>query len=1389
MVQVTASDPDGDPVYYSVTGADKALFSISSSGLLAFLVAPDYEDPKDSESNNIYQIEVEVSDVAPASASQGQSLKVDVAPSRKTASPLQVRVINLNEGLLDLNFSTTDGTASVAPTLQVALKLDQLTEATAVEVQTIDGGGEEVWRVASSTDNVNWVVNVDLADGASSGSYEIMVVRVFRRGASELDFVRAQLDDKGFSVTSELYNERSDSYAPLLERIDRITVAVEEGVAGKPVPVTIEATVSDGTGNVSKAYISVVGPGGAKTGIWGTLSADFTSVMFQLLLDSKTGSGLYRIDEVRVIDSAGNQTLYSHADLQSLEFDRSWTYTKENSDQKAPALTDFYLLPTKEALGGNELKKIAVHLTTDDQDSPLRNLYVRLKNDEADFVEHYLLENGQSKLTTVNRSSYEHIITLPSEYPDGRYDVDYVSIDDAALNLSTLKKSELNALGFNTNVVFGSGNDHAPDISSANVFTLVENTTAIGTVAASDYDQDIVFFSLSGTDAAELVISRDGVLSFVSAPDYEMKESYSAVVSVSDGINKTDQTLEIKVLDDGNVSPTLAANTSFTADENQSSVGVVAASDSEGMQLSFSLSGSDASFFEIADTGILSFVAAPDYEVKTTYTFVVVASDGIDETSSQISVAVANVNESPVINNGQAYNVLENTSGVTTIGALDPDGDELTYSLSGADAAFFTIGALTKIISFVSPPDFETPLDANGDNQYQITITAADGNGGSASHNITVTVTQDVYETITGILIDGYLAGALVFQDLNNNGLAEANEPQSITDILGNFSLTLQSARPDARIRVVNTGFDIGANEVLGAMLDISPRSSGAFVMTPLSTLAARMLSFNENLQKDVAEKIIADANGVDLARAPNASLFGYDPIAKLVKSTGSEVPGAQSVYAANLQLMALGNVAGVSTTYVGQKALSEIETAIQKVLDDNALTATAELKFSELTALTAEGHSGFIDGIAEYLTLHKPATDAFRLNPGALTLIDYVGGVQANEHKIYPSVSDGKLLGSLEGGALDLSNLYDLVGITKNGQAPVLKFSLNSIPTAGSSGTAVITTRILDGIDATRDDGERVISAEATVDWESDGINVTVTAPPQGSLVKLIGTGGIGIQRTFRNETADVLRFTAAGVNKPASMEMKLTSYISRNVTSLGIDLGTFFSAGDYYLDVAFSGLDFRNSEDASFTSVAAGFTLKDAPGAYLYIDDVITSEGAGVARAVVSLSQPAAVDVQVDYKTVANTAVTVDYTSVSGTLTIKAGETNGIITVALNDDAVLEGVEAFSIELSNAKNATLARQGATIRVIDNEVLIDNTLAVADAYGMSVEHIEGYLNTRLKEQARAGHNNRWRRREVLRFGLAAIRRCNQFERLGRAIHKHKTSRFYRSTQKFYSID
>jgi hypothetical protein len=72
---------------------------------------------------------------------------------------------------------------------------------------------------------------------------------------------------------------------------------------------------------------------------------------------------------------------------------------------------------------------------------------------------------------------------------------------------------------------------------------------------------------------------------------------------------------------------------------------------------------------------------------------------------------------------------------------------------------------------------------------------------------------------------------------LNNNGALDSGEPNTTSDVLGRFTLGLLSASPDAPIRVVNSGFDIGANGVLTAMLDISPLSSGAFVMTPVSTL------------------------------------------------------------------------------------------------------------------------------------------------------------------------------------------------------------------------------------------------------------------------------------------------------------------------------------------------------------------------------------------------------------------------------------------------------------------------------------------------------------------------------------------------------------------------
>ena len=70
----------------------------------------------------------------------------------------------------------------------------------------------------------------------------------------------------------------------------------------------------------------------------------------------------------------------------------------------------------------------------------------------------------------------------------------------------------------------------------------------------------------------------------------------------------------------------------------------------------------------------------------------------------------------------------------------------ITYSISGgADADKFTIDPETGVLAFKEPPDFEAIDDANGDDIYEVTITATDETGLSADHDMRVTVT-DVLE-------------------------------------------------------------------------------------------------------------------------------------------------------------------------------------------------------------------------------------------------------------------------------------------------------------------------------------------------------------------------------------------------------------------------------------------------------------------------------------------------------------------------------------------------------------------------------------------------------------------------------------------------------------------
>ena len=68
VVDVAATDADDDSLTYAIAsvspGDDAGDFEISTAGVISFKTAPDYESPADYDADNVYDIEVSVTDGA-----------------------------------------------------------------------------------------------------------------------------------------------------------------------------------------------------------------------------------------------------------------------------------------------------------------------------------------------------------------------------------------------------------------------------------------------------------------------------------------------------------------------------------------------------------------------------------------------------------------------------------------------------------------------------------------------------------------------------------------------------------------------------------------------------------------------------------------------------------------------------------------------------------------------------------------------------------------------------------------------------------------------------------------------------------------------------------------------------------------------------------------------------------------------------------------------------------------------------------------------------------------------------------------------------------------------------------------------------------------------------
>ena len=249
--------------------------------------------------------------------------------------------------------------------------------------------------------------------------------------------------------------------------------------------------------------------------------------------------------------------------------------------------------------------------------------------------------------------------------------------------------------------------------ANAYVFTLVP-----------DGDADIGFSLLVGmgcdTDPAGVCTADNTMLSVVPAAShtigYEASNSQPAFAAGETGVRS--------------VAENTAAGLHIGA--------AVAASDGDSDTLAYSIAGADGAAFDLdVASGQLITEAPLDHESKDSYHFTLSVSDGkdangiadsaIDDTIG-VTVAVSDVNEAPVVSGPAAVSYDEGGTGaVAHYTAIDPDDDNILWSLTGADSDDFEIDNSGTLRFIVPPPDYENPSDSGADNDYLVTVNASDG--------------------------------------------------------------------------------------------------------------------------------------------------------------------------------------------------------------------------------------------------------------------------------------------------------------------------------------------------------------------------------------------------------------------------------------------------------------------------------------------------------------------------------------------------------------------------------------------------------------------------------------------------------------------------------------
>ncbi len=514
VTTVIASDADlpGDTLTYSIIGgADAAVFSIDAGGALTFNAAPNFEVPADDGNNNVYDVQVQVSD---GTNTDTQALAITVtnvnesavsAVSDSDAAANAVAENAANGTVVGIDALATDADTSDTITYS-------LTDASSV---VTDAGGR--FTINTSTGVVT-VANGTLLDREAAASHDITV--------------RADSSDGSFSVqTFTIALTPVNDNSPVITSNGAGATGSASVAENSTAVTTVIATDADLPGD-ALTYSIIGGDDAALFSIDAGGALTFNAAPN---FEAPADAGNNNVYDVQVQVSDGANTDSQALAITVTNVNEGAVSAVSDSDAAANAVVE-------NAANGTVVGIDALATDTDTSDTITYSL-TDASSIVTDAGGRFTINTSTGVVTVANgtlldrEAATSHGITIRADSSDGSFSVQTFTI-------------ALTPVNDNLPVITSNGGGATGSASVA------ENSTAVTTVTATDADlpgDTLTYSIIGGADAALFSIDTGGALTFNAAPNFESPSDsgtnnvYDVQVQVSDGTNTDTQALVITV--------------------------------------------------------------------------------------------------------------------------------------------------------------------------------------------------------------------------------------------------------------------------------------------------------------------------------------------------------------------------------------------------------------------------------------------------------------------------------------------------------------------------------------------------------------------------------------------------------------------------------------------------------------------------------------------------------------------------------------------------------------------------------------------------------------------------------------------------------------------------